>query len=188
MKRLAGKYGVRRRGLTLVEMAIVLGVSLMVASATLMLMAQHLTVQRMLGTQGFMLEEVPALNDLMERFFKDADQFRIYATAEDARNDRNGVIAGGQAVVLFMNKPNRDASGTEGVWDQRLLLLAAVKDGDGERLEIWHFNNGVWDSSAAWVAGRGMKTLRFGIEDGVLVMDVTGKSSERIRYALTSQL
>jgi len=170
-----------RRALTLLELCIVLVIGIAIAGASLQLLSQSVVFHRLLEQQRFILEEAPAVGDMMSRIMKDCDRYRVYASNADATANTAGVTAGGKAVVLFMSSAGRA--------NQELVMLNAADDGKGgQQLEVWHFDNGAWEDQAAWVAARGMKSIDFSVQDGVLVVTLTGKNDEQVSYAGSGNL
>lgn len=170
-----------RRALTLLELCIVLVIGIAISAASLQLLSQSVVFHSLLEQQRFILEEAPAVGEMMSRIMKDCDRYRVYANNADATANTAGVTQGGKAVVLFMS--------SAGSANQELMMLNAADDGKGgTRLEVWHFNNGAWEDQAAWVAANGMKNIDFSIQDGVLVTTLTGKNDEQVSYAGSGNL
>ena len=97
----------RQSGFTLIELALVIGISVLVASIGLMawFKADILMVNQA-SKFKFLSQDAPIIGLLLTRTIGNAEDYRIYASGSDARSTNGTPVLTGQAVRLWMRQPN----------------------------------------------------------------------------------
>lgn len=167
--------GRKPRGSTLIEMSVVMLATLAIASASLALISQQVSFTRMLRNQAFLLEEAPMINNLLSPMLGRVDSYRIYPDVAGAKAGGAGVTTNGNALLLsFRNSINQF----------EYAILAAEDQGDGtERLGYYYYRSGAWGSQPDWVLSNIVANVTFYIENGVLRVQLTGRTGEQITYS-----
>jgi len=165
----------RLAGVTLVELTIGIMLALMIASATMATLSQQLNMTRMLRDQAFMLEDCPAINNLLSRMLGRIDSYRIYGSVDNAKGMGNGVMTGGRALLLsFRDSMDR----------MEFAIVAAETVDDGNvRLGIYNRTGGVWQDEPSWIISHQAQDVEFFVENGVLRVRLTGPNGEQITYS-----
>jgi hypothetical protein len=96
----------RQSGFTLIELALVMGISIMVASGLIGMFQAHIQIMNKALTYKFLARDAPLIGLLLTRTIGNAEDFRIYATGADARSASGTAGMTGQAVKLWMAQPN----------------------------------------------------------------------------------
>ena len=76
----------RQGGFTLVELALVLGVSVMVAGALIGMFQAHVKMLNQAVKNNFLAQDAPFIGLLLTRTIGSAEDYRIYATGAAARS------------------------------------------------------------------------------------------------------
>jgi hypothetical protein len=96
----------RQSGFTLIELALVMGVSVMVAGALVGMFQAHIQMLNQALKNTFLAEDAPFIGLLLTRTIGNAEDYRIYATGAAARSGTGTPVLAGQAVKLWMRQPN----------------------------------------------------------------------------------
>jgi hypothetical protein len=96
----------RQGGFTLIELALVMGVSVMVASGLIGMFQAHIQMMNHALKYKFLARDAPLIGLLLTRTIGNAEDFRIYTTGADARSASGTAEMTGQAVKLWMAQPN----------------------------------------------------------------------------------
>ena len=86
----------RRRGFTLPELAIAIGLALAIAAIMMTLLQQQVTFHRIIKTQGFLVDDAPQINNTVTQILSRADAYRIHSNLSDAVAGTNAVTADGK--------------------------------------------------------------------------------------------
>jgi hypothetical protein len=95
----------RQNGFTLIELTLVLGVSVMVASALIGLFQAHVQMLTQAAKFQFLAQDAPFIGLLLTKTIGNAEDYRIYSTGSAARSDGTRSLSG-SAVRLWMRQPN----------------------------------------------------------------------------------
>jgi prepilin-type N-terminal cleavage/methylation domain-containing protein len=103
----------RQGGFTLIELTLVMGISVLVASGLIGLFNAHIQMVNQTSKFKFLAQDAPIIGLLLTRTIGNAEDYRIYKSGLDARsNGPDGkpnvtpVLTGGQAVRLWMRQPD----------------------------------------------------------------------------------
>jgi type II secretory pathway pseudopilin PulG len=174
--KIAGVASKRRRGYTLVELTLAIGLSLGVSGAIVGVLTQHSNFMRILSEFDFLRDDAPQINSVMSRLSGQAVSYRLYASKSDAFDNINAVNTGGTALRLIFRNPN-------GVIDQTVVAFEAINDGE---LNLYQFNGG-WPADKTWTITSKATGVTFADTSGILEMTLTGPRSEQITYSATSE-
>ena len=101
----------RQSGFTLIELALVMGISVMVAGALIGMFQAHVQMLNQALKNNFLAQDAPFIGLLLTRTIGNAEDYRIYATGPAARADGTRVLTG-SAVRLWMRQPNSTSNVT----------------------------------------------------------------------------
>jgi Prokaryotic N-terminal methylation motif len=96
----------RKSGFTLIELTLVMGISIMVASGLIGLFQAHIQTMNQALKFKFLAQDAPYIGLLLTRTIGSAEDFRIYASGSDARSNGTPVLSRGNAVGLWIRQPN----------------------------------------------------------------------------------
>jgi hypothetical protein len=175
---LQGRYARRKQsGMTLVELTVYMAMALALSAALLMMLQSHFTFMRMLSSMAFLRDDAPQMNTMLTGILGQADSYRIYGSAIDAKAATNAVNTGGTAVRLRFRNPNGTFS--EGIVDFSVIA--------GEpQLGYYNFN-GAWSASPDWLISQQPTAVDFDDTSGILLVTLTGPFGEQITYAGTGE-
>ncbi len=174
------KWKRNKRGLTLVEMTVIILVGLMVATISLTLFNSQLASYKILKTQNFLISEAPQINNSLNRIIPRANFFRMYRNLADAKAGTNAVITDGKVIALKFQDPANPADSSYGV----IAFDATEND-----LDYYHLNSmaELAVASSEWSISTQLENVVFSVESGVLRTKLSGPNGEEITYSSTTQ-
>ncbi|MDG1358779.1 MAG: hypothetical protein P8P36_11360 [Akkermansiaceae bacterium] len=174
------KWKRNKRGLTLVEMTVIILVGLMVATISLTLFNSQLASYKILKTQNFLISEAPQINNSLNRIIPRANFFRMYSNLADAKAGTNAVITDGKVIALKFQDPADPADSSYGV----IAFDATEND-----LDYYHLNSmaELAVASSEWSISTQLENVVFSVESGVLRTKLSGPNGEEITYSSTTQ-
>jgi hypothetical protein len=95
----------RQSGFTLIELGLVMGMSVMVASLLIGMFQAHVQMLNQASKNNFLAGDAPFIGLLLTRTIGNAEDYRIYATGPVARASGAPALTG-SAVQLWMRQPN----------------------------------------------------------------------------------
>jgi hypothetical protein len=95
----------RQSGFTLIELALVMGMSVMVAGLLIGMFQAHVQMLNQAAKNNFLAGDAPFIGLLLTRTIGNAEDYRIYATGPVARASGAPALTG-SAVQLWMRQPN----------------------------------------------------------------------------------
>jgi hypothetical protein len=162
-------------GFTLVELALVMGVSVMVASALIGMFQAHVQTLNQAVKANFLAQDAPFIGLLLTRTIANAEDYRIYSSGAAARADGARVLAG-SAVRLWMRQPNS-------TFRQAVVSYEAVNGHTG----IYFFladTAGTFSTTPNWELAAGQLTnATFDATSGVLVATLYGSYYDWYQFA-----
>jgi type II secretory pathway component PulJ len=169
-----------RRGLTLVEMTVIILVGLMVATISLTLFNSQLASYQILKTQNFLISEAPQINNSLNRIIPRANFFRMYANLADAKAGTNATITDGKVIALKFQDPANPADSSFGV---------IAFDRDENDLDYYHLESmaELAVATSEWSISTQLQDVIFSVENGVLRTKLSGPNGEEIIYSTTTQ-
>lgn len=166
----------RRRGFTLLEMTLAIGMSLGIAGMLVGLMQQQVSFTRMLTQFRFLREEAPNINTLMTTVINKADSYRIYTSTGNAKAATGAVRNNGRALRLRLRNPDGTTAHA---------IIAFELQGGVNRLNYYHRNsaNSSWSNTPSWTITSRPALVDFSNSSGILLVTMTGPDGEEITYA-----
>jgi hypothetical protein len=181
----------QKAGFTLIELALVLSVSVMVASALIGMFQAHIQMLTQALKYNFLAQDAPFIGLLMTRTIGNAEDFRIYASGAVARSTTGTPALTGSAVKLWMRQPNSTF---------RLVVVSFennVTNGQGIYVYLTDLSTGVFSITPNWeMAGSSplsLSAVNFAFDSttisptdthpGVLLVTLTGSYNDWYRFA-----
>jgi prepilin-type N-terminal cleavage/methylation domain-containing protein len=95
----------RQGGFTLIELTLVMGISVLVASGLIGMFNAHIQMVNQASKFKFLAQDAPVIGLLLTRTIGNAEDYRIYASGSAARSNGTPLLTG-PAVRLWMRQPN----------------------------------------------------------------------------------
>ena len=159
-------------GFTLLEVSVTISLLLMLASALVIMIQQHITFMEMAQRQNFLARDAPQIGSLLGRIFNQADQVFVFASRDDAVSGSNPTIGDGTAVRLSFRGADqatrvRIVSFEQGVSSAQLRFYTYRADG----------------TETSWVITDKIASASFNMSQGILSAVLTGPSGEEVTYS-----
>ena len=171
----------KRRGFTLIELSIAIGLGLAAGSMLLALFNQQLAFLRIFRVQNFLTEEAPIISMHVSRLIGKADRFRLHDSVSDARIGRNPRLTDSPVLVLNFRQLDRPDQ------PMRATILSFENRGAGPALYYYVVPLAGVLGAPTWYITNTPSRVVFGMEQGVLRMRITGPSDEQLTYSGTMQ-
>jgi hypothetical protein len=189
----------RQSGFTLIELALVMGISIFVAGALIGMFQAHLQMLNQALKYKFLAQDAPFIGLLLTRTIGNAEDFRIYGSGSTARSSSmavltsQAVLTGGFAVRLWMRQPNSTfrqavvsfetpAGGTPGIY----FFLADSVTGAFSATPTWQIAGtspvSLSGATFAFDAATGPQS-----HPGVLLVTLTGSYNDQYIFAAEKQ-
>jgi prepilin-type N-terminal cleavage/methylation domain-containing protein len=166
----------RQRGFTLIELALVMGISVMIASTLIGMFQAHVTMLNQAVKYNFLAEDAPFIGLLLTKTIGNAEDYRIYASGPVARSSGGTPALTGSAVRLWMRQPNS-------TFRQAVVSYETV----GGHAAIYFFladNTGAFSATPNWeLAGGQLSSATFDASSGVLVATLNGSYNDWYTFA-----
>jgi len=181
----------RQSGFTLIEMALVMGVSVMVASALIGMFQAHIQMLTQAAKYNFLAEDAPFIGLLLTRTIGNAEDYRIYATGSAARSGTGTPVLSGYAVRLWMRQPNssQNTAGTTSIFRQAVVSFETINNHQGIYFFLTDLSSGVFSATPNWeLAGGQLTSAIFSVNTptlttGVLIATLTGSYNDQYTFA-----
>jgi hypothetical protein len=182
----------RENGYTLVEMAIVAGVSVMIAGALFGMLKTHLSMLGQTTQYRFLTQDAPVIGLLLAKTMANADDYRIYASRTNALALNNATNSG-SAVRLWMRQANDSTT------RQAIVSYETINGNPGLYFFLQTPNagnvypaNGNFPNAPSWqMAGADLTGVTFannsGTAPGILLATLSGANNQQITYAATKK-
>jgi hypothetical protein len=175
----------RQGGFTLVELALVLGVSVMVAGALIGMFQAHVNMLNLAVKNNFLAQDAPFIGLLLTRTIGNAEDYRIYATGAAARSGTGTPALAGQAVKLWMRQPNSTfrmavISFEPGNAQPALYFYLADSTGIFSATPTWELAGGQLDTHSSTFAETSPHNP---LIRGVLVVTLYGSNNDWYEFA-----
>ena len=166
----------KKRGFTLLEMTIALAMSMGIAATLIVFLQQQVSLATVMNRFSFLRDEAPQINTLLTTIIKKADNYRIYADLDNAKNAANPVRTGGRALRLRFRHP-------DGGFDT--VIIVFENQNGANRLNYYLLPNGsnTWPSSPKWTITSKPQLIDFSNPEGILLIKITGSNGDEITYA-----
>lgn len=169
-----------RKGMTLVELTLAMGVGMAIAAIVLLLVNQQIAFLRILGAQSFLSEEAPMIGLYVGKMAGKADRFRLHDNISDALAGRNPRLTASPVMLMNFRQPD----GTT-----RSAILAFEKKDGRDELNYYLVPESASPTlgTRQWSITRKAANVSFFVTDGILRMQLTGPGQERLTYSGTMQ-
>lgn len=167
-----------RRGFTLLELTIAIMLGLAVSSMVLVLFNQQLAFLKIYRAQNFLTEEAPIISVYVSRIVGKADRFRLHDNLADALANVRSRNTASPVVVLNFRQPD----GT-----MRATILSFENRGTGLALNYYVVPKTGVLGAPQWAVTKQPTDVSFSMNQGVLMMALTGPAGEQITYSGTMQ-
>ena len=180
----------KNKGVTLIELTIVIAFGLVLSSAGMLLLTQQINMAQRFRDQNFILEEAPKINTTFNSLLSQAIDIRLYpdfATAIGAAPTQNsfanGAVLNG-STVLVASYPN-PATG-----NLTFGIISLDMDANGNNV----LNYYVFDrfsvstpvqNSPSWTISRRVSNVNFQLMLGLFDMTLTGPNAGTITYTIS---
>jgi len=167
-----------RRGFTLIELTIAMMLGMAIGGMVIALFNQQLAFLRIYQAQSFLTEEAPVISLYVSKLVGKADRFRLHDSLQDALVGANPRLTSSPVVVLNFRQPD----GTV-----RASILSFENRGLGPALYYYVVPTTGVLAEPEWYVSDKPTDVRFGMQEGVLRMMLTGPAGEQITYSGTMQ-
>jgi Prokaryotic N-terminal methylation motif len=179
----------RQGGFTLIELALVMGISVLVASGLIGMFNAHIQMVNQTSKFKFLAQDAPIIGLLLTRTIGNAEDYRIYATGPNARSNGTPVLTG-QAVRLWMRQPNSTSSsaGTaNSTFRQAVVSFETVNGHPGVYFYLAADSTGTTWAPPWELAGGQLTNATFDANSqvfpGVLLVTLNGSNNDWYQFA-----
>ena len=170
----------RRRGYTLVELSLAVGVGMMVAAMSLMLFNQQVNFLRIFRAQDFLTREAPLVSNYASRVINNAEGYSLFTDMTALKGGDAPVLADARVLVLRF----KEADGSE----RASVLSFEEFDGDDGLYYRLVPSDGSALGDPSWALTKQPADVTFSVDQGILRMKLTGPNGEELIYSGTQQL
>jgi prepilin-type N-terminal cleavage/methylation domain-containing protein len=167
-----------RRGFTLIELSVSLGIGVMTSAMVVALFNQQLEFLKIYKTQTFLTNEAPIISMYLSRLIGKADRFRLHASLADALAGINPRLTASPVAVLNFSQPD----GTT-----RATILSFEDRGSGLALYYYVVPTNGMLGTPQWFVTKAASDVSFSVQQGVLRVALTGRGGELVTYSGTMQ-
>jgi prepilin-type N-terminal cleavage/methylation domain-containing protein len=182
----------RQSGFTLIELALVMGVSVLVASIGLMALVKvNIQTVNQASKFKFLAQDAPTIGLLLTRTIGNAEDYRIYSSRAAAASDTGaanytGRVLSGPAVRLWMAQPNGTSSLQDSAKSFRHAILSfeTINGHQGIYFFLADPQTGVFPAAPNWeLAGGQLTNATFDANSGVLLVTLNGSNNDWYQFA-----
>jgi prepilin-type N-terminal cleavage/methylation domain-containing protein len=175
----------RQGGFTLIELALVMGISVLVASGLIGLFNAHIQMVNQASKFKFLAQDVPIIGLLLTRTIGNAEDYRIYPSRAAAASDTGRALSG-PAVRLWMAEPN----GTS--FQQAILSFETINGRQGIYFFLADPNTGAFPATPNWeLAGGQLANATFDANSqafpGILLVTLNGPPNNVWTYQFAAE-
>jgi len=164
----------RRRGFTLLELTLAVGIGMMIAAMGLLLFQQQMAFIRIFRAQDFLTREAPLINNYLVRVIAAAEGFQLYEDVEALTGNESPVLGGAEVLVLRFRQPDGTTRATA-------ITFEDPGGGKGVYYRLIDENGIVQD--ADWAISKEPQAVTFAIEAGILRIRMAGPNGEQLVYS-----
>jgi len=171
----------RQRGFSLIELTLVSGLSVMIASALVGMFNLHLQMMKQTTQYRFLAEDAPFIGCLLTRTIGNAEDYRIYASRAAAESPTGAPVLSGSAVKLWMAQPG-------GTYRQAILSFEPINGHNGIYFFLADPTAGAFPATPNWeLAGSQVTAATFNADatsnPGVLLITLNGSNNDQYTFA-----
>jgi hypothetical protein len=169
----------RQGGFTLIELALVAGISVLVASGLIAMFKADILMVNQASKFKFLAQDAPIIGLLLTRTIGNAEDYRIYASGPAARSTNGTPVLTGQAVRIWMRQPNS-------TFRQAVVSFETINGHSG--IYVFLDNNGAFSATPNWeLAGGQLANATFDANSqafpGVLLVTLNGSNNDWYQFA-----
>ena len=169
----------RQGGFTLIELTLVMGISVLVASGLIGMFNAHIQMVNQASKFKFLAQDAPVIGLLLTRTIGNAEDYRIYASGSDARSNGTPVLTG-PAVGLWMRQPNS-------IFRRAVVSFETVNGHPGVYFYLAD-STGAFSATPNWeLAGGQLTNATFDansqVYPGVLLVTLNGSNNDWYQFA-----
>jgi prepilin-type N-terminal cleavage/methylation domain-containing protein len=170
----------RQGGFTLIELTLVMGISVLVASGLIGMFKAHIQMLNQASKFKFLAQDAPVIGLLLTRTIGNAEDYRIYASGSDARSNGTPVLTG-PAVRLWMRQPNS-------TFRQVVVSFETINGHSGIYVFLTDLSTGTFSATPNWeLAGGQLTNATFDansqVYPGVLLVTLNGSNNDWYQFA-----
>jgi prepilin-type N-terminal cleavage/methylation domain-containing protein len=166
----------QQSGFTLIELTLVLGVSVMIASALVGMFNAHLQMMNQAAQYRFLAKDAPFIGLLLTKTIGNAEDYRIYTSRTAAMGANGTSVLTGNVVRLWMREPNS-------TFRQAILSFESIGNHPG----IYFFladDTGTFPAAPNWqLAGGQLTGATFDASTGLLLATLNGSYGDQYIFA-----
>jgi prepilin-type N-terminal cleavage/methylation domain-containing protein len=168
--------GRRQRGFSLIELTLVVGLSVVLASAVLGMFNACLQMTNQAVQYQFLAKDAPFVGLLLTKTIANAEDYRIYANRNSAVSGTGAVLTG-PAVRLWMAQPN-------GGYRQAIVSFEQINGQNGIYFFLANDATGVFPGTPSWkIAGGQLTGATFDASSGILLATLNGSYGDQYTFA-----
>jgi prepilin-type N-terminal cleavage/methylation domain-containing protein len=174
----------RQGGFTLIELALVMGISVLVASGLIGLAKADIQMLNQASKFKFLSQDAPIIGLLLTRTIGNAEDYRIYPSRAAAASDTGRVLSGA-AVRLWMAQPYSTSSPQDSTkWFQQAILSFETINGHQGIYFFLADPTGAFPATPNWeLAGGQLTNAIFDANSGVLLVTLNGSNNDWYQFA-----
>jgi hypothetical protein len=166
----------RQGGFSLIELTLVVGVSVMLASAVVGMFNTNLQMTNQAVKYQFLAKDAPFIGLLLTKTIGNAEDYRIFANRNSAVTGTAAVLTG-PAVRLWMAQPN-------GTFRQAILSFEAIGGHRGIYFFLADDTSGTFPATPSWeLAGGQLTNATFDASTGLLLATLNGSYGDQYTFA-----
>jgi len=174
----------QQSGFTLIELAVVLGVSVMIASALVGMFNAHLQMMNQAAQYRFLAKDAPFIGLLLTKTIGNAEDYRIFANRNNAASGTPAVLTG-PAVRLWMRQPRGPTiNQPNGAFRQAILSFETIGGHPGIYFFLADDVTGTFPTAPSWeLAGGQLTGATFDASTGLLLATLKGSYNDEYTFA-----
>lgn len=169
----------RKRGYTLIELSLAMGLGTIIAAIALLFFNQQLAFIRIFRAQDFLMREAPVINNHLTRIVSNAQGIRLYDDMDALNNGMPPVMSNATVAVLLIKEPDGGLAET---------ILSFEDPGTGQGLYFRLVPSGGVIGQPDWAVSKEPTQATFSMESGIFRTRLVGPNGEEITYSGTEQL
>jgi Prokaryotic N-terminal methylation motif len=166
----------RQSGFSLIELTLVVGLSVMLASAVVGMFNTNLQMTNQAVKYQFLAKDAPFIGLLLTKTIGNAEDYRIFANRNSAASGAPAVLTG-PAVRLWMAQPN-------GTFRQAILSFETIGGHSGIYFFLANDATGTFPAAPSWeLAGGQLTNATFDASTGLLLATLNGSYGDQYTFA-----
>jgi hypothetical protein len=166
----------RQGGFSLIELTLVVGLSVMLASAVVAMFNTNLQMTNQAVKYQFLAKDAPFIGLLLTKTIGNAEDYRIFANRNNAVAGTPAVLTG-PAVRLWMAQPS-------GTFRQAILSFETIGGHRGIYFFLANDTTGTFPAIPSWeLAGGQLTNATFDASTGLLLATLNGSYGDQYTFA-----